>query len=174
MIRRHPHVFEKSENKNSRIDADQVVTNWEKIKAEEKKREGDKKFISEDDLHHPALFAAHNIGKKTSKIGFDWKDATEVLTVVQSEWEEMKDEITGAGPTEKLQEELGDLLFSMAQLSRHLGFDPEETLRMANKKFIRRFESMEDLIIGDKKDLNDMNQQEMDVYWAKVKQGEAK
>ena len=169
LIRRHPHVFE---NRGSKIDVSDVVTNWEKIKAEEKAHEEAKGLIDQSYLHFPALFSAHKIGKKTAKIGFDWKDATEVLTVVQSEWDEMKEEITGAGSNERLQEELGDLLFSMAQLSRHLGFDPEETLRMANKKFIRRFEAMEKLIKNDRKDLHEMNQEQMDLYWDQVKKDE--
>lgn len=165
LIRRHPHVFE---NPGSDIDAQQVTENWEKIKTEEK---GEKKrYIDDSLLNFPALFSANKIGVKTQKIQFDWDDAAQVAYKVEEEWQELKEEIAPSTQNhERLEEEMGDFLFSSAQLARHLGIEPEEALRKANKKFIRRFKQMEQLIIDNGKSIDDMNQKEMDVYWDQAK-----
>ena len=175
LIRRHPHVFE---NKNSNIDVSDVVTNWEKIKEEEKVREGKETStkIKDDVLNFPALFSAWKIGKKTKKIKFDWDDASQVAYKVEEEWQELKEElVTQNGLNkERLEEEMGDFLFSAAQLARHLDIEPEEALRAANRKFLRRFHAMEKLITGAGKNIDDMNQTEMDVYWDQAKMNEKK
>tara|TARA_Y100000590_G_scaffold281237_2_gene316193 strand:+ start:76234 stop:77040 length:807 start_codon:yes stop_codon:yes gene_type:complete len=173
MIRRHPHVFE-SEDKN--IDADQVVSNWEEIKKTEK-GETEKSLIDDSYLKFPALFAANKIGKKTKKIKFDWDNASQVAYKVEEEWQELKEEIGpmengGSVNQERLFEEMGDFLFSAAQLARHLDIDPEEACRQANKKFLKRFQQMESLIKEAGKDINNMNQEQMDHYWDQVKMNE--
>lgn len=173
LIRRHPHVFE---NRNTKIDVSEVLSNWEKIKAEEKAREENEKakknsYLDETYLHFPALYSAFKIGKKTNDIKFDWDDHQQVAYKVEEEWQELKEEIAPQVQVnlERATEEIGDVLFSVAQLARHLNINPEEALRMANKKFLRRFQSMESLIKSDNKNLEHMNQEQMDVYWNKAK-----
>jgi MazG family protein len=170
LIRRHPHVFEENFDK---IDSDQVVSNWEDIKVSEKSSE--QRRIDQSYLAFPSLLSAYKIGKKTKKLKFDWDNPIQVLDKVEEELQELKDEFfvkEGKISPEKMHEEMGDLLFSMAQLARHLKINPEEALRDANRKFIRRFYKVEDLIALDDKILENMNQAEMDVYWDLVKKEE--
>lgn len=174
LIRRHPHVFE---NKDLTISADQVLINWEKIKVEEKLREDGLKNhhrIKQSVLNAPPLAAAVKIGKKTNEIKFDWSDYTQVAYKVEEEWQELKEEITPHRGVnrEAAFEELGDLLFSVAQLARHLDMDPDAALHSANKKFLRRFHAMEDLMEKKGVKLEDMNQDQMDVYWNQAKVNE--
>ncbi|MFA6236564.1 MAG: nucleoside triphosphate pyrophosphohydrolase [Bacteriovorax sp.] len=174
LIRRHPHVFE---NKQTNIDADQVLVNWEKIKREEKAREEGlvtHHRISSSVLNAPPLMSAMKIGKKTKDLKFDWDDYTQVVYKVEEEWQELKEELT---PHRELNrdavfEELGDVLFSVAQLARHLDLDPHDALRAANKKFLRRFHAMEDLMLAKGAVLENMNQEQMDVFWHQAKMNE--
>lgn len=174
MVRRHPHVFDV---KQEGIDADQVVENWEEIKKQEK-ADAPTSLIDDSYLRFPALFAANKIGKKTGKINFDWEDASQVSYKVEEEWQELKEEIVAhstsgsQGAKDRMFEEMGDFLFSAAQLARHLDIDPEEACRQANKKFLKRFQKMEELIKEAGKDINQMNQEQMDVYWDQVKMHE--
>jgi MazG family protein len=174
LIRRHPHVFEK---KDSSITSDQVLINWEIIKAEEKLREEGLKNhhrIKTSVLNAPPLAAAVKIGKKTNEIKFDWSDYTQVAYKVEEEWQELKEEMTPHRGVnrEAAFEELGDLLFSIAQLARHLDMDPDAALHAANKKFLRRFHAMEDLMEQKGVKLESMNQDQMDVYWNQAKVNE--
>lgn len=174
LIRRHPHVFEK---KDTSISADQVLINWEKIKAEEKLREegeNDHHRIKSSVLNAPPLMSAVKIGKKTNDLKFDWSDYSQVSYKVEEEWQELKEELTPhrAMNREAVFEELGDLLFSVAQLARHLNMDPHDALRAANKKFLRRFHAMEDLMKQKGAILEEMNQEQMDVYWNQAKTNE--
>lgn len=173
MIRRHPHVFE---NREVGLTADDVLLNWAKIKAEEKAKDEAKKThhrITESYLNMPSLNSAVKIGKKTAEIKFDWDDHTQVAYKVEEEWQELKEELTpqSLNPL-RVKEELGDLLFSVAQLARHLDIDPEEALRDANKKFIRRFNQMEDLMQKKGIVLENLNQTQMDVFWNEAKHAE--
>ena len=171
LIRRHPHVFEK---KNIAITADQVVLNWEKIKAEEKLRE-DKEIshyrIKKSVLNAPSLLSAMKIGQKTNDLKFDWDDYTQVAYKVEEEWQELKEELTPHRLINRdaVFEEMGDLLFSVAQLARHLEMDADAALHAANRKFLRRFHSMEDLMEKKGVKLESMNQIQMDVYWNQAK-----
>lgn len=174
LIRRHPHVFEKKDNS---ITSDQVLINWEIIKAEEKLREDGLKNhhrIKKSVLNAPPLAAAVKIGKKTNEIKFDWTDYTQVAYKVEEEWQELKEEMTPHRGVnrEAAFEELGDLLFSIAQLARHLDMDPDAALHAANKKFLRRFHAMEDLMEQKGVKLESMNQDQMDVYWNQAKVNE--
>ncbi len=172
LIRRHPHVFE---NKNTKINADEVLMNWAMIKAEEKTREEQEHNanhrIKHSVMHAPSLVSAMKIGKKTNELKFDWENYAQVAYKVEEEWQELKEEMMPAkGPNkERVFEELGDLLFSVAQLARHLEIDPELALREANKKFLKRFYSMEDLMRDQGAILEDMNQTEMDLFWNQAK-----
>ena len=118
----------------------------------------------------PSLTSAYKIGKKTESLHFDWESAHQVSYKVEEEWQELKEEMMPDQKNlERIEEELGDFLFSSAQLARHLGLNPEETLRKANQKFINRFQKVEDLIKQSKKDISELDQEKMDSYWAQVK-----
>jgi MazG family protein len=174
LIRRHPHVFQENQTK---IDADQVLVNWELIKKEEKERlDGlvSHHRITSSVLNAPPLMAAMKIGKKTNELKFDWEDYKQVVYKVEEEWQELKEELTPNREVNQAAvfEELGDLLFSVAQLARHLNLDPHDALKAANKKFLRRFHAMEDLIIAQGSNIEEMNQDQMDVYWNQAKVNE--
>jgi MazG family protein len=167
LIRRHPHVFEPGK---SGISTDEVIENWKEIKKQEK---GEKKYtIDEKCLQAPALESAHKIGVKSKTVNFDWKSYEDVLLKVEEELDELRDELP-LGKEEKIREEMGDLLFSVAQLSRHLGFNPEECLRDANKKFINRFKKVEDATFSSGRTLAEFTQAELEEIWKKVKSREA-
>lgn len=166
LIRRHPHVFEK---KDKTINAEQVTKNWEKIKEEEKGKNSIS-LIENSILNCPSLISAYKIGKKTEKIGFDWEDHTQVSWKVEEEWQELKEELAPRQVSiDRVEEEMGDFLFSAVQLARHLNLDPEKCLRKANKKFIKRFQKMETLIDQDGQNINNLNQKEMDIFWDEAK-----
>lgn len=166
LVRRHPHVFNNPEGK--KLTPEEVTQAWGEIKKEEKKEST--RAIKEKILHAPALKAAENIGHKTQKLNFDWEDPQQVAWKVEEEWQELKEELM---PTkinkERVAEELGDFLFSAAQLARHLGTDPEELLHQANRKFLKRFHQMEDLLKAKNLSFEDMTQEELDQYWSEVK-----
>lgn len=167
LVRRHPHVFgEKVEG----ITSEQVLENWQKIKKVEK-GEVKKYSIDEKNLHAPALESAYKIGKKSTKVNFDWENYQQVVMKVEEEWQEVKEELPPTGQYNKarVKEEIGDLLFSVAQLARHLDLNPEECLRDANKKFIGRFKKVEDLVRASGKEMKDTPQAELEEFWVKVK-----
>tara|TARA_R110002072_G_scaffold534_5_gene3818 strand:- start:74249 stop:75055 length:807 start_codon:yes stop_codon:yes gene_type:complete len=174
LIRRHPHVFE---NPEGRVFTDEEIKeNWQKIKGDEKSSTQDKVSsyqIEKDILAMPSLLSAYKIGKKTEYVNFDWDDYQQVSYKVEEEWQELKEEISpGAVNKERAFEEIGDFLFSAAQLARHLDFDPEEALRAANKKFLKRYNDMEKLIRDKQLDMKNMTQTELDHYWQITKMNE--
>lgn len=165
LIRRHPHVFEMEE----KLTSDEIIENWQKIKVQEK---GERKYsIDEKLLQAPALTSAYKIGKKSTEVNFDWSDHMQVAMKVEEEWQEVKEELLPNGQynKERVREEIGDLLFSVAQLARHLDIDPEECLRDANKKFIGRFKKVEDYIRNEGKDMKTTPQEELEEIWVKIK-----
>lgn len=165
LIERHPHVF--GEKKD--LSPTQVTEQWQEIKAKTKEK---KTLIEEKNLHYAALESSVKIGKATNEIKFDWDHPSQVSYKVEEEWQELKEEIASYPNMnlKRVEEELGDLLFSVAQLARHLKLNPELALRKANQKFLNRFNAMEVLIKNDGKNILEMNQDQMDVYWLKVKQ----
>jgi MazG family protein len=184
MKRRHPHIFSPKDG-DSEIKVDEVVSNWQEIKKREKKKKSSDEVheliphLDESCLAFPALFAANKIGEKTQIVGFDWDNYQEVFPKVKEEWKEFTDEIEHGIESnyDKIKEEFGDFLFSVAQLGRHLKINPEEALRDANKKFLGRFQLMERLIHQDNKglkSLEEMEQSEMETYWTKAKMIEKK
>lgn len=166
LVRRHPHVFNTQDQK---LTPDEVVENWQKIKTAEK---GEKKYtIDEKYLQAPALESSFKIGKKSTTVNFDWENYQQVLMKVEEEWQEVKEELppTGNFNKQRVKEEIGDLLFSVAQLARHLDLNPEECLREANKKFIKRFKKVEDLVRESGRKVEETPQAELEDYWVKVK-----
>ncbi len=168
LIRRHPHVF--GELKENEISTDEVTQNWKKIKEREKETNYE---IDESFLMLPSLMSSEKIGQKTANLNFDWDTPTQVSYKVEEEWQELKEEIAiGSQNKTRIQEELGDLLFSIVQLSRHLKINPEEALRQANHKFIQRFNKMEDLLKSNSQNIKEMTQSQLDEYWNQVKKNE--
>ena len=154
LIRRHPHVF-KEKGKYS-------YERWEEIKAKEKKEK--KSAIGKINPALPALSLARRIQENASAVGFDWERIEGVKEKVLEEIKEFLE-----NPSE---EEFGDILFSLVNLSRFMGIDPERALRKSVEKFVRRFRRMEELIEKDGKKLSDLSIEEMDRYWEKAKEVE--
>lgn len=163
MIRRHPHVFSDLKLDNSEA----VIENWEKIKRKEKSE-----VAADNPLNvpsgMPALQRAYKIGKRTEKLQFDWDNAGQVWEKVEEEHQELQEAIEEKSLAE-IEHELGDVLFSVAQLARHLKLDPEQSLRKANQRFERRFAKMKEFILADSKNFEDMKLEEKESYWQKAK-----
>src|SRR5947208_7498846 len=137
LVRRHPHVFGDVEAK----DAEQVLVNWEKLKNEERKAE-DKSLLAGVPQALPALLKASRLTEKAARVGFDWRAAEDVFTKLDEELQEVHEAIR-SGVESNVHEEIGDLLFTIANLARKLNVNPEEALQSTNRKFMTRFESME-------------------------------
>jgi len=166
LIRRHPHVFGDAQVKSAK----DVSQQWQKIKQTESKN-GTESYYKKSINNNSALLSAQKIGEKSSLVKFDWSQASEVMAKVEEELAELKHEIK-TNNQEKMQAEMGDLLFSVVQLARHLNIDAEAALKQANIKFINRFNQMHQLIADDGKDLYQLEQAEKEAYWIKVKQNE--
>ncbi len=162
MIRRHPHVFEKREVSGVK----EIKDNWEEIKSNEKRRKNTAPFQFPSAL--PSLLRAHKIGEKTAQVGFDWHDYNEVFDKVTEEYEELKESIQSQS-REKQIEELGDLLFTLAQLARHLQVDADLVLRQTNKKFEDRFQKMLDWCKKNKKEFTQISSNEKEKIWQLIK-----
>ncbi|NIN92935.1 nucleoside triphosphate pyrophosphohydrolase [bacterium] len=156
--RRHPHVFSTAEAST----AEQVRIRWEEIKKEEKGREGTLDGVSQA---LPSLLFARGVQEKAAKVGFDWEDPHQVVEKVEEEIEELKT----LKNRQKITEEIGDLLFSIVNLTRHLKVDPELSLRSAAKKFIKRFNHMENLAAEQGKRIEEFTLQEKDKLWEEAK-----
>lgn len=164
MVRRHPHVFSDVKVQNSA----EVLENWSAIKAKEK---GPAKEETRFDIAAslPALARSQKIGEKTKRQRFDWSNATEVLLKVDEELAEVRAEMNDPAKRAALESEVGDLLFSVAQLARHLGFDAEQALRTANTRFENRFFTMKKLIKDSGRDYDRLTSEELENAWKEVK-----
>ncbi|GIT92185.1 nucleoside triphosphate pyrophosphohydrolase [Jannaschia pagri] len=164
MIDRHPHIWGDGDRDKS---ADQQIADWEAAKAKERKG----RTLDGVALGLPALLRALKLQNRAARVGFDWPDTEQVLDKIQEEAAELveaRDQLTQA----QVEEEMGDLLFVMANLSRHLGVDPEAALRGANTKFVRRFEAIEDALSKTGRTPADSDLTEMDALWTAAKQAE--
>ncbi|KHD87829.1 MAG: tetrapyrrole methylase [Bdellovibrio sp. ArHS] len=173
LVRRHPHVFAGV----SVADSEEVKRNWEDIKKAEKAAAlaasgGSEPSASPYALNVPplpALQRAYKIGKRTEKLQFDWEDAEGAMNKVEEEFTELREAIE-EGTDEHVQAELGDVLFSLAQLSRHLDLDPEQILRRGNVKFETRFNKMIEQAAADGVDWGSLSMDDKDRYWIKAKE----
>ncbi len=168
MIRRHPHVFG-DEAARSAVAAKGF---WEKAKAAERQAKGASAptgLLDGIPAGLPALRRAQRLQEKASTIGFDWNDPKAVLAKLREEIDEIEAEIDAAASTDRLQDEVGDLMFAAVNLARHLGVDPDQALRHGNQKFERRFASIEAALAADGRTPAQSNLAEMEALWQKAK-----
>jgi ATP diphosphatase len=165
MIRRHPHVFGDAAARNA---AEQTVA-WETHKTAERAARAETGTLAGVPAGLPALTRAAKLTARAGRVGFDWPDAQAVLRKLDEEIAEVRAELPDANP-ERLADEVGDLLFVLANLARKLDLDPETCLRQANQKFARRFNAMEQDIVSTGKTLSDLSLENMEAIWQKIKQ----
>ncbi|WP_293329188.1 nucleoside triphosphate pyrophosphohydrolase [Parvibaculum sp.] len=172
MIRRHPHVFGDEEQR----EAGAVKGRWEEIKAQEKAAKPKKTESILDDvpLSLPGLTRAVKLQNRAARVGFDWPDTSLVIDKLNEEMLELSAEVAKGGDADRLEDEMGDLLFVYANLARHLKVDPEKALRRANAKFRRRFGRIEEKLAAQGRTPEDSNLEEMDALWDEAKAEERK
>lgn len=166
LISRHPHIY----STVSVTGEEEVKQNWEKIKQLEGKK---KSILSGVPPAMPALIKALRLQEKTKQVGFEWENTAQVKDKVDEELQELF-EAVNAGDQKEIENELGDVLFALINYARFVKVDPERALELTNKKFIRRFQQIEDMAAAENKSLHDMTLQEMDDLWNRVKQLEPK
>lgn len=170
MIRRHPHVFGDAHVE----DAAEVKRNWDRIKRDvEKRGEGDASILARVPVAMPALPRAQKLTAEAAKVGFDWDSAQAVLAKIEEEMGELREALSGANP-ERVRDEIGDLLFSVVNLSRHVKVNAEEALRAANRKFEERFLYIEERLRAQGKNSASATLEEMDALWEEAKQKEVR
>ena len=162
LIYRHPHVFGDVEV----ADARQVEDNWEKLKMKENSEY--KPVLSGVPSSMPAIIKANRIQEKVRGVGFDWEKKEQIWDKVQEELSELREEID-KHDTEKIEAELGDVMFSIINASRLYGIDPEAALEKTNRKFIKRFNYLEKETLAKGRSLHDMTLDEMNVIWEEAK-----
>jgi len=160
LIHRHPHVYGDLKVSNEA----EVKENWEQLKL----KEGKASVLEGVPRSLPALVKASRIQEKVAGVGFDWENSNQVWEKVQEELEEFKIELDASNKV-SMEKEFGDVLFSLINYARSIGINPENALELTNKKFIRRFQFLEDKAKDMKKSLNDMTLNEMDVFWEEAK-----
>ena len=178
MVRRHPHVF----GDTTAGDSNEVLRNWEAIKAEEKRAAG--KLAGENEgtsildgvsTKAPALMEAHQLSTKAARIGFDWQSVADIFDKAQEEVEELRAAIeTHAGSNDeadhtRVREELGDLLFVITNIARHLNVEPEAALKLTNRKFRKRFSYIEEQLRARKKNFDESTLSELEEMWQQAK-----
>ena len=165
MMRRHPQIFDYNYNLN-----DFPQESWERIKNIEKSKKANKNnhLLDTIEKNIPAMLRSIKIQKKASSIKFDWKDLNDVINKVDEELNELKEAIDNKNKLH-IEEELGDLLFTIVNLSRHLKLDPEQTLRKSNNKFISRFNIMENILDEKKIEWHDLKKSDLLILWNEAK-----
>ena len=161
LIRRHPHIYGEMKADS----ANEVHENWEKIKLQ---TEGNRSVLGGIPSGMPALTKAYRIQDKVSGVGFDWDNKEDVWAKVQEEVGELKAEVD-AGNHDRVEEEFGDVLFSLINYARFLDVHPEDALEKTNRKFMHRFQLLEQMVKADGRSLPDMLLAEMDEYWERAK-----
>ena len=162
LIFRHPHVF----GDVKVADSAEVLVNWDQLKRQEKSQETYTDTLTAVAKSLPALWRAEKVQKKAKKAGFDWPDASGALDKLSEELAELKEAMA---QETNVEEELGDLLFSMVNVSRFLKADPEEALNAATEKFISRFAKVEEMALAQGKDMAQMSLEELDKLWERAK-----
>ena len=174
LVRRHPHVF----GDHARLKtAEEVRGKWEEIKSAERGEQGEqgKTLLGGVPRTLPGLLRAYEYGSRAAAVGFDWIRAADVIDKIEEEVRELRDELSKSAqaderdPARRVEEEMGDLLFAIANLSRKLGVEPEAALRRANDKFQARFSVLESRIVGRGERLQDKTLEELENEWQLVK-----
>ncbi len=165
LIHRHPHIYGDVQV----ADEEEVKRNWEKLKL----KEGKKSILAGVPRSLAPLVQAMRIQDKAKQVGFEWEKKEDVWKKVEEEANELKEEVelmdTGKGSLERMEEELGDLLFSIVNYARFLKIDPDQALARTNKKFIKRFQAMEDVVAQQGKQMTELSLTEMDAIWNDIK-----
>jgi MazG family protein len=171
LTRRHPHVFARGDGEPPIDSAARVRTRWEELKAQERGGVKARTLLSGIAPALPALLRAYQIGVRAASVGFDWSQVAQVMDKIQEEVDELREVVDRheGMDRDRAEDEMGDLLFSIAHLSRQLGIEPETALRKANDKFTRRFTSMEQTIEASGKAMTDMTIDELEVEWELAK-----
>jgi ATP diphosphatase len=173
LIRRHPHVF----GNGQAGDPAAVKARWEVIKAEEKAERGERRgggpagdsILAEIPAALPALTRAQKLQKRAAKVGFDWDDPRAVIAKLREEITEIEAELSGKVSFERVEDEVGDLLFAVVNLARHLSVEAESALRRANGKFVRRFAYIESELARRGRSPDDASLDEMEALWTEAK-----
>jgi XTP/dITP diphosphohydrolase len=168
LIFRHPHIYGDSNNNGKLVEVknqEQVKENWEKLKI----KEGNKSVLGGVPVSLPAMIKAQRIQEKVRAVGFDWDEPSQVWDKVNEELAEFKNEMDNNSAFDKKEDEFGDILFSLINYARFVGINPEDALEKTNRKFIHRFQYLEQAAKNAGKQLSDMTLQEMDVYWNEAK-----
>ena len=173
LVRRHPHVF----GDQGKISATTQSASWESLKAAERAANAAAKGRPESvldgvPLPFPALLRAYKLQRRAARVGFDWPELAPVAAKVEEEWGELTAEIDNAGDQARLTEEVGDLLFAVVNLARHLEIDPEAALRAGNAKFERRFRAVEDGFREKGRQMAAASLEDMEVLWNAAKASE--
>jgi XTP/dITP diphosphohydrolase len=161
LIHRHPHIYGDVKANDART----VKDNWEKIKL----KEGRKSVLSGVPQSLPPLVKAYRIQEKAKGVGFDWEKPEQVWNKVLEELNELKSEVETGGGKDKMENELGDLLFAIVNYARFIGVNPEDALERTNMKFIKRFQHLEEKVKETGRSFKTMTLSEMDVYWEEAK-----
>jgi len=164
MIRRHPHVFGSDEERST----GKVDGSWEEIKEQERAAHTDESALAGVAKALPALKRSQKLGKRAGRVGFDWPDTRGVKLKIQEELDELE-EAVGAREPADIEAELGDVLFAVVNLARHLDIDPEKALTGANYKFERRFRAMEADIGAEGLEFRQMSLESLEKHWRKAK-----
>ena len=177
MVRRHPHVFGDATVR----DNEELLRNWEAMKAEEKRAAGKERSAEDSSLldgvsrKAPALMEAHQLSTKAARVGFDWQSVEDIFDKLHEEIDELKTAITAHAESEteadhtRVREELGDLLFAVTNIARHLQVEPEAALKSANRKFRRRFRYIEEGLRARGRTLDAATLDEMEALWQEAK-----
>ena len=172
LVRRHPHVFARGDGELPLESAGQVRVRWEEIKAQERGASPKPQtLLSGIASTLPALLRAYHIGLRAASVNFDWPRAGDVVEKIEEEVDELRAVVRAGGEVDhsRAEEEMGDLLFAIANLARKLGIEPETALRKANDKFTRRFTSMEEAIGKSGRTMKNMTLDELEQEWQRIK-----
>jgi len=172
LVRRHPHVFRRGDGETALDTAGQVRTRWEEIKAQERGGSAaPKSLLSGIAPALPALLRAYHIGVRAASVGFDWTAPGDIVDKIQEEVNELREVVPAEGRAnhERAEEEMGDLLFAIANLSRKLGIEPETALRKANDKFTKRFGTLEKTVTSSGRAMKELTLEELEEMWQRVK-----
>ena len=159
LVHRHPHIYGDVVAESEET----VKKNWEQLKL----KEGKKSVLGGVPKSLPSMVKAARIQEKVRGIGFDWDNPEQVMAKVKEEIDELQEEVNKK--TNRIEDEFGDVFFSLINYARFIGVNPETALEKTNKKFIRRFQQMEEEMLKSNQHFGDLNQKEMDVYWKKAK-----